>query len=62
MKKTPTAVDVNGADYRAVVRLSDKGGATVAESGETCERVNPASLPWLIEQRLIVPVEKDDAV
>lgn len=46
-----------GARFRAVVRLTDRSGAVVAAPGETCERVNPASLPWLLEQGLIVPVE-----
>ena len=47
---------MTGADYRATVRLSTAGDATVAEPGETCERVPASSLIWLAEQGLIVPV------
>lgn len=46
---------MNGADYIATVRLSDKGDDTLAAPGESCDRVPAASLPWLLEQRLIVP-------
>lgn len=45
---------MNGADYIATVRLSDKGDDTLAAPGESCDRVPPASLPWLLEQGLIV--------
>lgn len=48
--------DLNGADYRARVELTDKAGAVVAAMGETCERVASISLGWLLEQRLIEPV------
>jgi hypothetical protein len=47
---------MNGADYIAVVRLTGKSGKDVkAAPGETCEKVDPRSLPWLVEQGLIVP-------
>lgn len=47
---------MNGSAYIAVVELSDKVRGIVATPGQTCEDVNPASLPWLLEQGLIVPV------
>lgn len=47
---------MEGLNYRACVELTDKVGAVVAAVGETCERVNPTSLPWLAEQCLIEPV------
>ncbi len=31
--------ELNGSDYRAVVRLSTKDDVTLADVGETCERV-----------------------
>lgn len=46
---------MNGADYVATVRLSNKADVTLAAPGETCERVSPASLPWLLEQGWIAP-------
>lgn len=50
--KPPT----EGSQYTAVVRLTDKSGhSVVAMPGESCERVNPISFPWLLEQGLIVP-------
>lgn len=45
---------MTGHDYIAMVRLSDRGNVTLAEIGETCERVPAASLPWLITDGLIV--------
>jgi hypothetical protein len=46
---------MNGADYLAQVELYDKErDEVVAAPGETCERVNPISLPWLAEQGLIL--------
>lgn len=46
---------MNGADYIALGELVDrtKGMAVVAAPGETCERVNPVSLPWLLAQGYI---------
>lgn len=49
---------MNGRDYRALVELTDASGV-VAPVGETCERVAPQSLTWLLEQGLIEPVETD---
>ncbi len=52
-----TEVARPGARYRAKTRLSAKDNTTLADSGETCDRVNPESLPWLLEQGLIEAVE-----
>lgn len=46
-----------GTDYRACVELTNKAGETVADVGETCARVHPGSLGWLLAQHLIEPVE-----
>lgn len=48
--------DLDGHQYRAVRRLSTKGDLTLAEPGETCERVPTASLPWLLRDGKIVPI------
>lgn len=48
--------ELEGKDYVARVRLSDRADHTLAVPGETCARVSPASLPWLLEQELIEPV------
>ena len=45
---------MNGSDYIAQVRLSTKSNETLAEPGEACHRVPDASLPWLVNQGLIV--------
>lgn len=47
---------MNGADYVATVRLSTKENLTLAEPGQTCERVSASSLGWLAEQGLIVSI------
>jgi hypothetical protein len=47
---------VDGRSYRATRRLSTASDETLAEAGETCERVPAASLPWLLAQGLIEPV------
>lgn len=46
---------MDGNDYVATVRLSTLADDTLAEPGESCARVDPASLPWLLEQGLIAP-------
>lgn len=52
---------MNGIEYVAMVRLTNKAGDVVfAEYGETCERVPEASLPWLADQNLIVPREVEE--
>jgi hypothetical protein len=48
--------DLNGKDYRAAVRLSTKDDETLAEVGETCERVPVVSLAPLLASRKIVPI------
>lgn len=50
------AKTLNGADYRAMRRLSSKDNQTFAEVGETCERVPVESLPALVASGKIVPV------
>lgn len=47
---------LNGRDYRARVELTAKDQTVLAAPGETCDRVPPASLGWLLEQHLIEPV------
>lgn len=49
---------MNGNDYIAVRRLSDKQGRTLADVGETCERVPAESLGWLAERGWIKPGER----
>lgn len=46
---------MNGVDYIATVRLSNKADETLAVMGEPCDRVPASSLPWLLEQGLIEP-------
>lgn len=47
---------LNGADFVAVVRLTNKAGTTVlAMPGATCEEVPASSLGWLLEQGLVAP-------
>jgi len=41
-------VELNGADYRAVHRLSDRENTTLAEVGEPCDRVPAESLAPLL--------------
>ncbi len=47
--------DLNGADFRALQRLSNGHDETLAEIGETCARVPATSLPWLLRDGLIEP-------
>lgn len=42
---TPT---LQGEDYRALRRLSDRDNVTLADVGETCARVPASSLPALL--------------
>ena len=39
---------MNGVDYVALRRLSDKADETLAAVGETCDRVPASSLPGLL--------------
>lgn len=50
------APELNGADYRALHRLSTADDETLADVGETCERVPASSLAWLLAYGLIAPV------
>lgn len=52
---------LNGADYRARTRLSNAANVTLANIGETCERVPAVSLPSLLAAGEIVPVENETA-
>lgn len=66
---TPSAVDaqhqaapppeplLDGFAFRARTRLSTADDVTVAEEGETCERVDPRSLRPLLAAGLIAPTE-----
>ena len=56
--------EMNGREWRAAVRLTDREGKVVADAGGTCERVNPSSLPVLRDIGWItpVPVDADNAV
>ena len=47
--------ELNGADFRARVELTNKDNEVVAMVGQTCERVDPISLGWLFAQKLIEP-------
>lgn len=49
--------ELTGKDFRACVELTSKDGAVVAGVGETCERVDPRSLGWLLAQGHVVPIE-----
>jgi hypothetical protein len=53
-----------GSDYCAVRRLSDPDDKTLADVGETCERVPVASLTPLLASghiELVVPPTADEA-
>lgn len=46
---------MNGADYIAKTRLSTRDDQTLALPGDTCDRVPPDSLPWLLASGHIEP-------
>lgn len=48
--------ELRGSDYVACGDLHDAVRGLVAAAGDTCEDVDPRSLPWLLEQGLIRPV------
>lgn len=52
---------LNGKDYVAIVELSNKAGDIKTLPGDTCERVDPKSLDWLLDQGLIAPKPKRGA-
>ncbi len=40
---------MTGADYVALVRLTDLPGNVLAMPGERCDKVPESSLPWLLK-------------
>lgn len=46
---------MTGSDYTATTTLTDADGDVIAETGARCDAVPSESLPWLIEQGVIVP-------
>ena len=46
---------MTGNDYTATTTLTDADGEVIAETGARCDAVPSESLPWLIEQGVIVP-------
>ncbi len=50
--------DLNGRDFRALRRLSTKDDRTLAEVGDTCERVPASSLAPLLASGKIEPVAR----
>ena len=51
---------MNGKDYRALRRLSDRADNTRADVGETCERVPAADLPALLASGKIEPLMSEE--
>lgn len=52
---------MNGADYVALRRLSNKADETLAAVGETCERVPASSLPGLLASGKILYLPQQPA-
>ena len=52
---------MDGKNFVATVRLSTKANDTLAMPGERCDRVPASSLPWLVEQGLVVPAAEAEA-
>lgn len=50
------AEPLRGNDFRALNRISDRDDNTLAAIGETCEKVDPNALGWLLVQGHIEPV------
>ena len=48
-------VEMHGKDYRALRRLSTKADRTLADVGDTCEKVPKESLPALLASGKIEP-------
>ena len=46
---------MTGSDYTATTTLTNADGDVIAETGARCDAVPSESLPWLIEQGVIVP-------
>lgn len=51
---------MNGKDFIALRRLSTRADVTLADVGETCERVPISSLPGLLNSGKIRAVEPSD--
>lgn len=51
---------LNGADFVAVNRLSTRANVTLADVGETCERVPESALLHHYQQGDIVAAVRDD--
>ena len=51
---------INGGDYQATTRLTNRQGEVLAEIGQTCEQVPAESRGWLVAQGLIVLKEASD--
>ena len=50
-----------GADYVAVVGLTNKAGGVIVKPGGTCEEIPTSSLGWLIECDAIKPKPRPKA-
>ena len=46
---------MTGSDYTATTTLTNADGDVITETGARCDAVPSESLPWLIEQGVIVP-------
>lgn len=53
--------ELNGKDFRALRRLSTKDDTTLANVGQTCEKVPTSSLAALLASGKIEPIEKPKA-
>jgi hypothetical protein len=47
--------DLVGADFVARTTITNAAGEVMAAPGESCARVNPVSLPWLLRDGHIAP-------
>ena len=55
------AASLDGMNFIATTRISNLVDDTIADVGETCERVPPDDLADLLHQGAIVPVDQADA-
>ena len=46
---------MTGSDYTTTTTLTNADGDVITETGQRCDAVPSESLPWLIEQGVIVP-------
>lgn len=49
--------ELTGRDFRALTRLSTRDNETLAEPGETCDRVPESSLALLLASKKIEPAD-----